>query len=406
METYKEKLLDLLTHGADLIQLCDYLAGQIGTPVALTLPSRTIIAHSADYSEQLIYAFTNGLDMATEEEIHAIQSELDQRLLEGHAIVETWPYQKFKRIDCGCFYRGNLAAVIDVPIIHRIDIGGAVRMIEDSADVFITALRLNMYLSPSATQTMQIYLRSLLRNDLKIHQQTFARFPLLGKVAQWILVLVIPDSSEEWNEIQNTLSGFCTRLDSACFTMYEGNFALLADASLSSQITDFARSALTSCTFCIGIPYTDLSRTRARYEQACQIRYLAEHEGNTERILFVQKYKMPWVYLNYYANSHRDTPNPFYSFWKKYDEENGTEYFQTVRAYLLCGQDTRRMSEYLHVHKNTVNYRMRKISEIYPVDLKDCRIITDLYLSLYDEMIQISRPQQPVISRPAAPSHA
>lgn len=80
------------------------------------------------------------------------------------------------------------------------------------------------------------------------------------------------------------------------------------------------------------------------------------------------------------------------SFLKKYDKENGTEYYQTVRAYLLCEQDTKKMSEYLHIHKNTVNYRMRKISEIYPVNLKDCRVITDLYRSLFDEMVKMTQP--------------
>lgn len=96
---------------------------------------------------------------------------------------------------------------------------------------------------------------------------------------------------------------------------------------------------------------------------------------------------MPWVYLSYFSNRPRDNANPYFSFLKQYDAEHGTEYYPTLRAYLLCEQDSRKMAEFLHIHKNTVNYRLRKIAEIYPINLRDCRVITDLYLSLFDELL-------------------
>lgn len=37
----------------------------------------------------------------------------------------------------------------------------------------------------------------------------------------------------------------------------------------------------------------------------------------------------------------------------------------------------------LHIHKNTVSYRMQRMIELFDLDLKDCRLITALYLSLF-----------------------
>ena len=47
-----------------------------------------------------------------------------------------------------------------------------------------------------------------------------------------------------------------------------------------------------------------------------------------------------------------------------------------------------RMANYLHIHKNTVAYRMQKMAELFDLNLKDCRLVTALYLSLFDDYRQ------------------
>ena len=49
----------------------------------------------------------------------------------------------------------------------------------------------------------------------------------------------------------------------------------------------------------------------------------------------------------------------------------------------LCGMDHAQMAKRLHVHKNTVVYRLQRIADLFAPDLKDCRVLTDLYLSLF-----------------------
>ena len=58
-----------------------------------------------------------------------------------------------------------------------------------------------------------------------------------------------------------------------------------------------------------------------------------------------------------------------------------------MQTYLLCEQDSRQIADFLHIHKNTVNYRLRRLAELCPVNLRDCRMITVLYLSLFDELL-------------------
>ncbi len=57
-----------------------------------------------------------------------------------------------------------------------------------------------------------------------------------------------------------------------------------------------------------------------------------------------------------------------------------------MQTYLLCEQDSRQIADFLHIHKNIVNYRLRRLTELCPVNLRDCRVITEL-LSLFDELL-------------------
>ena len=68
-----------------------------------------------------------------------------------------------------------------------------------------------------------------------------------------------------------------------------------------------------------------------------------------------------------------------------YDAKNGTEYFKTLRCYLLCERDIPRASEALIIHRTTLIYRLKKIASIISVDLEDPR--QRLYLTLSLEIL-------------------
>ena len=55
----------------------------------------------------------------------------------------------------------------------------------------------------------------------------------------------------------------------------------------------------------------------------------------------------------------------------EYDREKGTQYYETLRAYLLNERDIPRTSEALIIHRTTLLYRLRKLQAISPIDLND-----------------------------------
>ena len=68
----------------------------------------------------------------------------------------------------------------------------------------------------------------------------------------------------------------------------------------------------------------------------------------------------------------------------EHDRERGTELAPSLLAWLEAGQNVHNAAEQLHVHPNTLRYRLRRMREIAPIDLDnpDQRLATWLELRL------------------------
>jgi sugar diacid utilization regulator len=65
----------------------------------------------------------------------------------------------------------------------------------------------------------------------------------------------------------------------------------------------------------------------------------------------------------------------------EYDTEHKTEYLKTLWVYINNGKNSLKTSQKMHIHKNTVIYRIQKLQEYFSVDLSDDSLIFKLYYS-------------------------
>ena len=66
-----------------------------------------------------------------------------------------------------------------------------------------------------------------------------------------------------------------------------------------------------------------------------------------------------------------------------YDSENQSELRKTLSAYLQCQQNQNETAQMLHVHNNTLKYRLRRIREITGLTLTEERELDYLRLSVW-----------------------
>ncbi|WP_459478891.1 PucR family transcriptional regulator [Clostridium saccharoperbutylacetonicum] len=73
--------------------------------------------------------------------------------------------------------------------------------------------------------------------------------------------------------------------------------------------------------------------------------------------------------------------HPSYNKLLKHDKLNGTEYCKTIYEYILCANNISAAADKLFIHRNTMAYRLNKISEITDLDLTNGINIFKLYFS-------------------------
>ena len=65
-----------------------------------------------------------------------------------------------------------------------------------------------------------------------------------------------------------------------------------------------------------------------------------------------------------------------------YDEKHGTDLVKTLKAYTECNGQVSEVAELLHVHKHTVRYRLRRISDLTGLDVTRFEDAAQLYLAV------------------------
>ena len=64
------------------------------------------------------------------------------------------------------------------------------------------------------------------------------------------------------------------------------------------------------------------------------------------------------------------------------DNEKGTEFYKTLKEYLLMGNNVNLAAKKLFIHRNTMVYRLSKIHELLQIDLNDPEVSKRLMMSM------------------------
>ena len=66
----------------------------------------------------------------------------------------------------------------------------------------------------------------------------------------------------------------------------------------------------------------------------------------------------------------------------EYDQQNNTSYADTLHYYLECGQDSMTTADTMHLHRNTIVYRLKRIEELFNICLSNSDEIFSVHLTI------------------------
>lgn len=182
-------------------------------------------------------------------------------------------------------------------------------------------------------------------------------------------------------------SGMLSALDDALVASYDGNLVFMAKAH-DKLFCNYADTE------------PELSRIAKKYKLrialsnvfSTPLDFKLSYEQTKDCILFAEHMKISgrvyrYSQTNYYSilNMANDAQtlslsiHPAIKLLEVYDLENGTQFLQTLRVYVLCNQSIKKSIEALHMHRNTFNYQLKRILELTGIDVEDFENI--FYLS-------------------------
>lgn len=240
------------------------------------------------------------------------------------------------------------------------------------------------------------FLEDLLSGNFKNPKAILQRTRFLNwNINSWFKIAVIVDNKNGLFEkkVHHLGTQMCHLFPDCRWTVHKKNFVALISRSdkniLSSDEREKFKNFLLSNDLSAGVsnPFSDLLETEFHYRQA----YRAVEAG---KLVFRNAgyYSYSDMMIYYIAKSLSEQ-NDLYDFFhpaiialQKYDSENDTNLLETLKVYLTCPNDQAAVIKSLHIHRNTLFYRINRIKEITETDIDngDERLKMQLYLKFLE----------------------
>lgn len=133
-----------------------------------------------------------------------------------------------------------------------------------------------------------------------------------------------------------------------------------------------------------GIIYTNPKYMKDSYKQALRVLELKEQFPNElHQVYGYQELGIHQFLDELYTIRKKDHyQNNSIEKLKAYDSLHNTDLLSTMKTYLECNSNVQKAADLIHVHPNTLNYRLKRIVDITEIDLKDPSQKVTLYLDL------------------------
>lgn len=186
-----------------------------------------------------------------------------------------------------------------------------------------------------------------------------------------IIATQVPDEQHGFlrgygERLNSTLgSSISTALDDCIVTLTRTKDVALVAQSLQS----IARYMDTSFGISFLFSFLDEPSLALYYQQAREAASFGQEHN--KQITFFKECALSSLLLSESRDFRVASLHPLLEVLRRYDTEHDTELSQTLHTYLLCERSILKTAQTLYVHRNTVQYRIRRVEEIYPLDLED-----------------------------------
>lgn len=160
------------------------------------------------------------------------------------------------------------------------------------------------------------------------------------------------------------------------WTVHQKNIVILLNRTtediLSAKEKEVLKNFLTVNNLSVGASnyYSSIFETRKHYLQALRALELGLYTSKTKGYFLYDDYIFAYI-ANVLSkrNNLMDFIHPAVKFLYQYDQQNDAQLLETLDQYLLFVNNPVKAAQSLHIHRNTLLYRINRIKELTKIDL-------------------------------------
>ena len=268
------------------------------------------------------------------------------------------------------------------------------RLIRFLQKMIAIEMQRNSYLHSDFGASHAILLRELIERRLVSEEIVARRARLLGwKDHPYYFLLTVYSGSRSESVSQRTYDIFVRRLlplfPNCRWRVTDENLVLLIPRPNNSFVFFREQNSLkdllriNNFIAILSNPITSLMDVQKAYNQTTAIYGLRGVVKDSCNLWFYIDYTLLHM-ADLLRASHdlEDFVHPYILDIYRYDRENETDYLPTLKEYLTNINNPGQCAANLHIHKNTLYYRINKISDVFGLDLSNGELRMRLQLSL------------------------
>lgn len=124
---------------------------------------------------------------------------------------------------------------------------------------------------------------------------------------------------------------------------------------------------------CVSTPFQDLTKCKKKVKWLRRMDLLKEYDKVDNVMLEGEWYAETMYTYAYPMLASMGVSDYSLQILQKEDEEKNTEFYETLKTYFLCGHNAVETANVLHIHRNTLVYRLEKIRDLTGMDIEDVK---------------------------------
>lgn len=316
----------------------------------------------------------------------------DQVYTRREPVVHNYDFNRMRSIAMRLEIKGKIAGHFVIYEYFRPFTKVDYRFITHLAGAVCNELMKDSSYSHSVTDVFDSYIMSLLNGnlpaDLSEKDGRMAYYDLKFKKNLYILTIQIDRSTKKKSSLYYLKERLSEIIYKSKMVVYNNYIVILVESNNQIIFTEYVQSKLEQFIadnyVYAGLSnvFHDMSSMKKHYYQSLAAIKLGQ---KYEHRYTIYKYEDYYLYnMLSFIEAHDESLfncSPKLLELMEFDLKYKTNYTESLYTYISSGRDMSQSSIIMKIHRNSMNYRIKKIEELISINLKEPKVWFDLYLS-------------------------